>query len=373
MAKLNFVRVVKTQYSTYSMHYVNPGGRRRRLSVGPDERLAFRQAEKFEDWLMQGKDPESQVENARLSERAKSLTLNEFFPIFMQRHGSQQSTSMQRLYQERMKAIRRCPELSNAAIGSIRKSLMLDYMHARMKQDKVAPATVNREASMIRCMLSRATEWDVLEHNPLRGMKLFREAEKREVNLTEAQASKLLQSLPEPVARIVEFAIYTGFRKENVLGLRIEDVRFHDGTPTGEARLTVKGRRVETLPLGANAVEVVRKAAAKRESGYVFLNPKTGTRYGCIHATFDRAVRKLGLRVGSTKFRFHDLRHVFASWLHQAGVTLDEIRPLLAHRSRATTDRYATLDKDAVGKKLAVLPKIRLHREDDLARIGKLT
>ena len=83
---------------------------------------------------------------------------------------------------------------------------------------------------------------------------MFREPEKRRVDLTPEQAFKLINLLPEPHAKIVEFAIYSGFRKENILSMQIEQIRFHDLTPTGEVELIVKGGRKETFPIGEYAV-----------------------------------------------------------------------------------------------------------------------
>ena len=55
--------------------------------------------------------------------------------------------------------------------------------------------------------------------------------------LSVEQARTLINELPATIADIVEFAIYTGFRKENILSLCIESVRFHDLIPTGEVAL----------------------------------------------------------------------------------------------------------------------------------------
>ena len=179
------------------------------------------------------------------------------------------------------------------------------------------------------------------------------------------QAGELLDALPEPVDLIVEFAIYTGFRRENIIGLKIENILFHDLTSTGEVKMIVKGRRTVRLPLSANAVEVLSKAIGERKSGYVFLNPRTGDRYKDIHYTFNRAVYKLGLKVGETKLRFHDLRHVFGTWLMGEGVSLDILRKLLGHKDRDTTDRYATLNRAEVGKVLHLMPRIRKPQSEN--------
>lgn len=359
MAKIKTVRVVKTLYGTYSLQFTTPDGRRRRLSVGSDLHQSQKLALKFSDWLIDGKDPEQELAKVNKAEQVRAISIRDFFPVFIQRHGSLQSISMQKRYQVMFKNICRCPEIADSGIGSLRKSLMLDYMHARIKLDKVAMATVNREAAFVKGMLSRAVEWDMLEVNPLVGLRLFREAGKRNVNLSQEDARRLISSLPPPVDDIVEFAIYTGFRRENILGLKIGQVRLYDLKPGGEVDLVVKGGRAETFPLGALAAEILKRNIGSRTSGYVFPNPDTGNRYTDLHRTFDRAVRKLGLVVEGTKLRFHDLRHVFATWLHQEGVTLDVLRPLLGHRQRATTDRYATFDRMAVGQVLSLLPNLR--------------
>ena len=126
------------------------------------------------------------------------------------------------------------------------------------------------------------------------------------------------------------------------------------------------------FPLSTLAVSVVKRAIGDRELGYVFLNLKTNDRYYSIHKTFDRAVRKLDLKVGVTKLRFHDLRHIFATWLHREGVSLDVLRPLLGHEQRSTTDRYAYLDVKTVGNAVNLMPRIRRGNEGEMARIGKV-
>ena len=360
MAKLSTIKINKTKYESFALHYTNPQGIRRRISVGKDYQNAQRRAVQFSDWLMQGKDPEQELVKAEQAEQANSITLRDFYPTFMERHGTLRSKSMQVSYRNSFANACRLPELADCELRSVSKRLVLDYMNLRMKTDTVSAATANKDAAFLKCVISKACEWDILETNTLRGLKLFKESGKRDVYLTSEQAKLLINALPEPIANIVEFAVYTGFRKENILSLRIDQIRFHDLTPSGEVELVVKGGRRELYPLGPNAVEVAKRAIGKREKGDVFINPRTSRRYSCVHKTFDRVVRKLGLTIGDgTKLRFHDLRHVFATWLHKSGVSLDVLRSLLGHRDRATTDRYTTVNRlDAVNV-LSLIPNIR--------------
>ncbi len=302
-------------------------------------------AVKFSDWLLEGKDPEIEIERAKNSEKIKRITVRDFFPVFMERHGKLRSWKMQSSYKTSFNNVCRCPQLSNSELNSVSKPLVLDYMHLRMKKDGVKAATVNKEVAFLKCMLSKAVEWVELDTNPLQGLKRFKEDGKRDVYLTLEQATALINELPEPLKDIIEFAIYTGFRKENILSLRIESIRLHDITPTGEVDLVVKGGKRELFPLGPEAIDILRRAIGGRKDGYVFINPGTNTRYNSINKTFDRAVRRLNLTiVDGSKLRIQDLRHVFATWLHKAGVSLDVLRSLLGHNDRATTDRYTTVD-----------------------------
>lgn len=363
MVKIKPVRVDKTQYGTYSLYFYNPDGRRRRLSVGSDYHQAQRLAIRFTDWLLEGKDPECELERAVQSEKAKSTTLGEFFPVFLRRHGPQVRQRTRERFTDFINNISRCPELINCPIGAITKRAVIDYTQARIDKEGISPSTANREAAFLRDVLSRAVEWDILSNNPLKSFRMRKEPVKREVNLTADQAAELLDELPTSVANIVEFAIYTGFRKENILSLKIEDVRFHDLQPTGEVELVVKGGRRETFQLSQQAIKVIRRASGIRSSGYIFINPRTGNRYSGIHQSFDSAVVRLNLKVNGTKLRFHDLRHVFATWLHQSGVSLDVLRTLLGHKARITTDRYAHLDRRVVGDVLSAMPVINTGKK----------
>jgi hypothetical protein len=86
---------------TYQIDYRNPNGRRRRLSVGTSHRHAQRIVVRITDWLLDGKDPEREMERATRAEQARAVTVRAFFPTFMDRHGSRQSLRTQCTYRER--------------------------------------------------------------------------------------------------------------------------------------------------------------------------------------------------------------------------------------------------------------------------------
>ena len=363
MCKLRGVRVVKTKYGTYCLHYTNPDGKRRRLSVGPDEGFAYKRANQFEGFLLDGKDPEKALQRIKQEEKARQITLKEFWPEYLKRYGPHLSENTKVHYTIRFNMVSRCREILECPLANITKRMVLDYMNDRIERDGVSNATANREATFLKGILARACEWDLIKYNPLSRLRLLPEAPKREVNLSIEQARALLEALPPNVDLIAEFALMSGIRKENCLSLQISQLKLLDCNADqmghAEVELLAKGNKLLRLPLSGQAVDVLRRAIGDRTEGYVFLNPRTNDRYSDINYIFDKAVKKVGLKVNGGKFAFHDLRHCFSTMLHKEGVGLDTIRLLLGHNDLRTTDRYTTYDISRTAQALENLPKLR--------------
>jgi integrase/recombinase XerD len=77
------------------------------------------------------------------------------------------------------------------------------------------------------------------------------------------------------------------------------------------------------------------------DNPWVFPNPRTGKPYAIQQNDLWQAALK---RAGITDFRFHDLRHTFASYLRMAGVDLLTIKEALGHRTLRATERYAHIN-----------------------------
>ena len=317
-----------------------------------------------------GLDPEVEaLKEVQIQDTIPSL--REFYPEFRQRREIELSESTCIFYDYCFKAVCDCPELADTPLSEIRKRNALDYLHARIRQDNVSQSTAKHEIKFVQNVLARAVEWDYLHHNPLQRLRLPSDPPKLDVRISSEQIADLIEAMPtQGLQDIVEFAIYSGFRKTNILTLRIENVEVFDinsgEQQRGQATILPKARKQpERFPLGPSAIDVFRRSKGTRMEGWVFLKPNTQARYRCIHSTFDRAVYKLGLTSdGKRKLRFHDLRHIHATWLEQAGVPLPTIQLLMGHKDSRTTDRYITRDRLAAGNALELLPRIELSRNE---------
>ncbi|MDD5269766.1 MAG: site-specific integrase [Candidatus Omnitrophica bacterium] len=219
------------------------------------------------------------------------------------------------------------------------------YKAARTKE--VSRATVNRDLACLKCMFTNAIKWGKASENPVKKVKLFKENNKRLRYLEKEEITKLLSNCPEHLKPIVILALNTGMRKGEILDLKWQDLDMQRGIIY---LLDTKNSDKREIPLNEQAMVALVKIKKHSDSPYVFCN-KEGEPYGDIKKSFFTACTKSGI----INFRFHDLRHTFASHLAMAGVDLNTIRELLGHKSLEMTLRYSHLSPDHKKRAVGVL------------------
>jgi integrase len=204
----------------------------------------------------------------------------------------------------------------------------------------VTPSTVNRELAVLRHLLRLAEEWGDLDKVPR--IRMAKEPEGRLRFLTEEEIVRLLQACETSrnpyLGAIVTVALNTGMRKGEILGLSWERVDFARGVLLLEH--TKSGRRRE-LPMNQAVYAALSALPGPKAEGLVF-RKANGAAWGNIRTAFERALVEAKI----TDFRFHDLRHTYASWMVMRGRSLKEVQELLGHQEFTMTLRYAHLSPD---------------------------
>lgn len=146
--------------------------------------------------------------------------------------------------------------------------------------------------------------------------------------LTAAEWKRLRRHLPAHLLPAVEFSLATGLRRANVFGLRWADVNLKNRTVTVWAR-RAKGRRTLHLPLSDWAVEVLRGQLGKHETMVFPYQRETEHRVIVAPMADPKTAWGAALeRAKITDFRWHDLRHTWATWSVQAGTPLKVLQEL---------------------------------------------
>jgi integrase len=221
---------------------------------------------------------------------------------------------------------------------------------ARLKEG--SKGTCNRYLALVRAILRRSRdEWEWIEKVPK--VRLFKETNNRERSLTPDQAQRLIEELPEHQREVVLFALATGLRQSNVLRLEWGQVNL-DQSHAWIHGWQSKNRRPISVPLNATALAVLKRQQGKHPTRvFTFLGKP-------LNSANTKAWQAALLRAGIEDFRWHDLRHTWATWQRQAGTPTHELQRLGGWRTGAMVERYAHLAPDhliAAATRLdAVLP-----------------
>ena len=221
------------------------------------------------------------------------------------------------------------------------------------------PSTTNRNITRLRGLFSRALEWGFLEEHPLSKLKQMKVDRKGRVRyLTPEEEKALREALDkrneiskDHLKPLVILSLNTGMRRGEVFNLKWSDIDLRNKVLTVEGD-TAKSGQTRHIPLNKEALSTLKnwKTKNNNEYGYVFPS-KAGGRLDNVKKSWTNLLTQA--KIGN--FRWHDLRHTFASKLAIKGVPLNTSRELLGHSDLAMTLRYSHLAPDIKAKAVDLL------------------
>ncbi len=358
------LRVQPSGVMTYYAEY----GRGKRITLGRSEVLAPDKArQRAKDVLASAQFGEDPMEERRV---AKAHTLRSFieeeYAPWAEANIRTAAATVARLKAS-------FAEQLDKKLGDLTPWIIEKWRAGRLKAG-AKPATVNRDLDDLKSSLTKAVAWDVIEANPIAGVKRSKTDGSRSARfLSVDEEARLRQALDDREERIRrERDSANAWRDERQYEL-LSDLRagafadylkplvfvsLHTGMRRGElfaltwqsvdlvaARITVHGATAKSgttrhLPLNSEALAVLRGwyGQAADKAGLVFPG-KDGAAFNNVRRSWEGVLAAAGI----TRFRWHDLRHSFASKLVMAGVDLNTVRELLGHSDYKMTQRYAHL------------------------------
>jgi len=213
---------------------------------------------------------------------------------------------------------------------------------------EVTFTSINRELALLRSMFNVLIRAGKAKRNPVALVTLFEEVEKERI-LTPEEEQKIMQAIDESDKRykhlkeMVVIAINTAMRQGEILKMEKNWINLEVGIINVPRFAMKRKKKNKRVPINS-AIKPILKRWLKRnkESIYLFVNPKTGTRYTSIHNSWNSILKKAGLggKPGVDKLRLHDLRHTAATNLARAGKDIKFIAQYLGHTDVKTTARY---------------------------------
>ncbi len=318
------------------------GGHRKREKIGPSKSLAKEVLIKRQNEVSEGK---------YFPERRKSI----FFHVFADKYWNLEGIHL------KAKGIRGVLntfkiQFENKTLSEITSADVQNYYNITV--DRTSAATANRQINFLSPMFNRAKEWgDFYGENPVAKVRRRKEENRRLRFLSEEEIKNLLGIADTRLRPLLACAILTGMRKGEMLGLRWENLDLEHGTIF---ILKSKSGKAREIPIGKRLEEIFL-SLGPRAQGSVFNLPEITMR-----RHFARALENANIQ----GFRFHDLRHTFASHFVMRTGDLPALQKLLGHSSPQMTQRYAHLAKEHLFAKMEKFESSMPIESVNLARDG---
>ena len=267
----------------------------------------------------------------------------------------------QRSYKDKKRCIRQLIEVfGNHEVRDLNTREIEQWQSRRLKYNK--PSTVNRLLATLKHMVNKGTQWGMASDSVLkqvRNVKLLPENNRRLRFLSIEECQRLIECCHKDLHPIVVVALNTGMRRGEIFNLTWTQIDLRHGFILLD---TSKNGERREIPINTT-LEYLFKEMQQRsvKSEYVFAG-KTGKPLTDIKKGFHTALRRAGIH----DFRFHDLRHTFASQLVMAGIDITSVKELLGHKSLTMTMRYSHLSPGHKRKAVHVLDRLMEKQEVDV-------
>lgn len=322
---------------TYYQRYTDLRGRERQFKIGPAEVLTLDQARRKARLILAqslvGDDPQQQRRELRETPTLKEFVRERYLP-----HVKSYKRSW--CTDETVLRLHVLPALGAHAVDQLKNEQIADLLR-RMREQGYASGTTNRVLILIRYIYNLGRKWRVagMSQNPTLGLSTAPDVQ-RDRFLTPEETQRLIAAIQtdenQTAAQAIMLLLLTGGRRNEITQAKWDYVNWERRTLLVPLSKSGKPR---AIALNAQALALLRAIPRLEGNPYIFPSSVTGRPSASLFFPWDRIRNRAGLK----DVRLHDLRHSYASFLVNQGISLYVVQGLLGHAHSRTTQRYAHL------------------------------
>ena len=327
---------------TYYQRYTDDHGRERQFKIGPADVItleqARRQARTVHAHAVLGDDPQARRRELRATPTIAAFVAERYLPYVKTYKRSWQTD-------ETMLRIHVLPAIGSLAADEVTTEAVSALLEG-MRADGYSSGTTNRALVLVRYLYNLGRKWKVpgMKDNPTLGLSTAPDVQ-RDRFLTAEETQRLIVAIEadenRTAARAILLLLLTGGRRNEITQAKWEYVNWQKRTLLVPLSKSGKPR---AIALNAQALELLRSIPRLEGNPYIFPSEITGRPSPSLYFPWDRIRERAALY----SVRLHDLRHSFASFLVNQGISLYVVQGLLGHSHARTTQRYAHLAQETL-------------------------
>ncbi len=337
--RCQFSRLTKASGKIYWIEY-RDHGKRKRERIGPSKAAAENRLLEVQKSLVEDKHIER--------DKNATVTLGQLFDWFLNLQEVKALDSYVRMAQQ-IKSLSRLIN-TNQVVRDLTTHQLEEYVYSRLQEPSptkrgqtIAPKTVKEELNLLRNVLNRALQYEVISKTPVSRYPTMKIDNVRKRVFTDEEYQRLLEKCPLWLKRIVIMARGTGMRQGEILKLQWSDVDLKTGFVRLKASMTKtdEARSVRLLP---EVIAMLREIPRALHTQQVFLSATNKpipywTTY--VQKTWKQSLEKAGIEGAC----FHDLRHDFVTRAMRSGNASHVVMKQVGHKTDSMLRRYQLIDE----------------------------